>query len=91
LQDGEVCHGAWTAIPQDDPSATAMSADWDSVYGQGFFQANVFGSKVFARATLTGTRGTTLNVQMYDPSPGKVEAVIGVAADNKGNIYKLTF
>jgi hypothetical protein len=91
LKDGEDCRGQWARVPQDDPSAAAMSADWDSVYGAGFFQANVLGNAAFARATLTGTRGTTLNVQFYLGTPGAMATAVGVAADNHGDIFKLTF
>ena len=91
LQDGEVCSGGWAAIPQDDATAGSMSADWDRVYGAGFFVANVLGKPVFARATLTGTKGTTLQVQFYDPTPGQFANVEGVARDNSGNVFKLTF
>ena len=91
LKDGEDCRGHWAAVPQDDPSAAAMSAVWDSVYGQGFFQANVLGNMAFARATLTGTRGTTLNIQYYLRNPAAMTTAVGVAADNHGDIFKLTF
>ena len=68
-----------------------MAADWDRVYGAGFFVANVLGKPVFARAVLTGPNGALLNVQLYDPKPGNVSAVVGVARDSSGNVYKLTF
>ena len=90
LPDGEKCAGNWSAISPDDPNARQMSAAWDSVYGAGFFVAHVLGSPVFASAVLTGNRGTTLNVQLYDPKPGEITAVEGVAKDNNGNLFKLT-
>ena len=90
LPDGEKCAGRWSVISPDDPNAGQMSAAWDSVYGAGFFVAHVLGSRVFARAVLTGNKGTTLNVQLYDPKPGDVSAVEGVAKDNSGNLFKLT-
>jgi hypothetical protein len=90
LPDGEVCKGAWSAIAQGDPSAQRFSAQWDAVYGSGFFVANVLGNPVFAGAILTGNKGTTLNVQFYDPVPGQVNAVKGIAVDNQGNLFKLT-
>jgi hypothetical protein len=90
LPDGEKCKGDWSAISPSDPNARQMSAVWDSVYGSGFFVAHVLGSRVFAAAVLKGNKGTTLNVQIYDPRPGNVSAVIGVATDNNGNQFKLT-
>jgi hypothetical protein len=91
LEDGEVCHGSWGAVRQDDPLSGQMSGEWDRVYGQGFFTANVLGNPVFARGVLTGTKGTTLNIEFYDPTPGQIANVKGIAKDNKGNIFKLTF
>jgi hypothetical protein len=91
LPDGEVCSGSWAAVGQNGPSPAQMSADWDQVFGQGFFVANVLGAPVRARAVLTGTKGTTLNVDFYDSHPGQIEGVIGVARDNTGNLFKLTF
>jgi hypothetical protein len=90
LPDGETCKGDWSAVAPTDPNARQMSAAWDSVYGSGYFVANVLGSRVFASAVLKGDRGTTLNVQFYDPKPGNASAVIGVATDNNGNQFKLT-
>lgn len=90
LPDGEKCTGKWNVIAPNDPNARQMSAAWDSVYGAGFFVAHVLGSRVFASAVLTGNKGTTLNVQVYDPQPGNVSAAIGVAKDNSGNLFKLT-
>src|ERR1700679_3702524 len=91
LQDGEACSGSWAPVRQDDPSAGSMSGACDSVYGAGFFVGNVLGNPVFARAVLTGTKGTILNVEFYDPTPGVVASVKGIAKDNKGNVFKLPF
>lgn len=48
------------------------------------------------QTTLTGSKGTTLNLEMYrSDSHGKDESVPGpiraVAKDSAGNIYKVTF
>ena len=91
LQNGEVCSGSWAPVRQDDPSAGSMSGEWDSVYGSGFFVGNVLGNRAFMRAVLTGTKGTILNVELYEPTPGVFANVKGVAKDNKGNVFKLTF
>jgi hypothetical protein len=91
LPDGEVCSGSWAAVGRNDPSPTKMSADWDQVLGQGYFVANVLGAPVRARAVLTGPKGTTLDVEFYDPRPGHIEAVVGVARDNAGDLFQLAF
>jgi hypothetical protein len=91
LQNGEVCSGSWSAVSQHDPTAGDLSADWDSVYGPGFFVANVLGSRAFARGVLSSTKGTRLNVELYDPIPGDIESVEGIAKDTEGNVFKVTF
>jgi hypothetical protein len=68
-----------------------LPVTWDRVYGEGFFVANILGNPVFARAVLAGTKGTILNVEFYAPTPGQMTNVKGVAVDNDGNIFKLTF
>ena len=87
LQNGEVCNGNWASLPKDDPSANRMSAQWDAVYGQGFFVAHILGSGFLGRGLVTGPQGTTLNVETFTPTP---EDFKGVAQDNKGNLYKMT-
>ena len=103
--DGEVCTGRWTMVPRPQttqaantasaPATTSMSSVWDTVYGQGFYVSHVLAAKLYARAVLTGDRGTTLNVEMYRPERGRerdgLDAIKGVARDNKDNIYKLVF
>ena len=104
LANGEVCKGRWATVPRpatstDAATATAapannLSAEWDTVYGTGFYVAHVLGARLYARAVLTGNRGTTLNVELYKPD--LVEntapaAIKGVAKDDKGNIYKVAF
>lgn len=105
LADGEVCKGRWATVPRPNTpsdataasavSANNLSAEWDTVYGTGFYVAHVLGARLYARAALTGTRGTTLNVEMYKPDNmvenTSVGAIKGVAKDDKGNIYKVAF
>jgi hypothetical protein len=91
LPSGEICKGTWGLLRQDDPTANKMSAQWDVVYGPGFFVANVLGNSQFARASLTGNQGTTLAVEFYKPGQGNVTSIKGIAQDNKGNLFKLTF
>jgi hypothetical protein len=104
LGDGEVCKGGWAKVPRPKTSneatpATAvsannLSAEWDTVYGTGFYVAHVLGARLYARAVLTGNQGTILNVELYKPdnvennTPASIK---GVATDNKGNIYKVAF
>jgi len=104
LANGEVCKGRWATVPRpttstDAAAATAvpannLSAEWDTVYGTGFYVAHVLGARLYARAPLTGNRGTALNVELYKSDQVEnttVGAIKGVAKDDKGNIYKVAF
>jgi hypothetical protein len=100
LDNGEVCKGPWAFVSATPPatSATArtvaaapidMAADWDSVYGTGYFAAHVLGNKLYARATLTGTKGTVLHVEFSNENNTRGNTK-GVAADEKGNVFKVS-
>ena len=49
-------------------AAKELSAAWDIVYGSGFYLAHVLGTPI-NRATLTGSKGTTLQVEYGDVLP----------------------
>jgi hypothetical protein len=100
LAGGEVCKGAWGLVsraPTDAgtvPAAAASSVDWpkvwDAVYGSGYYNANVLGTPLHVRSTLTGSNGTVLDVELYRRDvPGQLTEIHGVAQDNRGNIYKV--
>ncbi len=104
LGDGEVCKGRWAQVPRPKTSdattpATAvpannLAAEWDTVYGTGFYVAHVLGARLYARSVVTGNRGTVLNVELYKPNSVEnttTAAIKGVAKDNKDNIYKVAF
>jgi hypothetical protein len=104
LRDGEIGKGRWEEVPRPkisnhpitsiNSSAPNLSAEWDTVYGTGFYVAHVLGAKLYGRATVTGSRGTILNVEIYRPldqAENKAGTPKGVAKDNKDNIYKLVF
>ncbi len=104
LGGGEVCKGHWATVPRPSTSNAAttasaasadnLSAEWDTVYGTGFYVAHVLGARLYARAVLTGNRGTILNVELYKPDSAEntaVGAIKGVAKDDKGNVYKVAF
>jgi len=71
-----------------------MSAEWDAIYGPGFYVAHVLGARLYARAVLTGNQGTVLNVELYKPDTpenSNVSSIRGVAKDNRENVYKVAF
>jgi hypothetical protein len=108
LRNGELGQGRWSVVPRpnksSDPGSSAppssgdMAAEWDTVYGPGFYTAHVLGAKLHAKAAITGNQGTVLHVEMYKPdnAGGRAEEqsaanIKGVAKDDRGNIYKVAF
>ena len=83
LAKGEVCHGSWLDVAQGDPTARDMAAEWDLVYGKGFFLANVLGNITIAHAILTCPSDKTVHIEF--------NSVQGVAKDSNGNVYRLKF
>ncbi len=91
MTQGIVCSGAWKAVSQQDPSAKQMSAEWDEVYGSGYFVANVLGKRTFARSTPTCSDSGKLSLEFLVVQPGIPSSTIGVVSDDMGNVFKLTF
>jgi len=96
LDNGEVCKGSWAFVSKAPPGTSAtvatpidMAADWDSVYGAGYFTAHVLGTKLYARATLTGNMGTVLHTEFSNENNTRGNTK-GVAEDNKGNLFKVS-
>jgi hypothetical protein len=97
---GESFQGQWafvtpsfvsTKTPQD-PAAYLpqpnLAFAWDAVYGQGYFLAQVIGTRI-RQVVATGDHGTVIQVEcLY----GDFHAGFnGVAFDSKGNLYKVVF
>jgi len=103
LNTGEVLRGRWEQVQRPaKPSSGAasapsenMSAQWDLVYGQGFYTAHVLGARLYAKSELKGNQGTVLYAELYKPDKiqdqQNVASIKGVAKDDKGNIYKIAF
>ena len=99
LAGGEVCQGPWnfvsrTAAGQGDTSTSSpepsnMAADWDIVYGPGYYVAHVLGNKLYARATLTGNMGSIIHVELSNETNTRGNTK-GVAVDNHGNVFKVS-
>ena len=64
------------------PAVLGDTAQWDLVYGPGFFVGHVLGTSS-SRASLTRNQGTTLAVEFYKPGQGDVTSIKGIAQDNK--------
>lgn len=89
LQNGEVFKGTWHPVPQQamPVGSASLEQDWDFVYGTGFYRANILGTRLHARAALTGSAGSTGVVELYKASDDA--QAFGVARDSLGNIYKV--
>jgi hypothetical protein len=83
LGSGELCRGMWSNLPKEDPTSGELSAEWDLVYGKGYYLAEVRSSTGIARAVLDCTSGMTVNVQFSSTK--------GIAKDSHGDVFKLTF
>ena len=107
LADGQQFSGKWqaksaNALAKESSAGVvppfSLSAEWDAVYGPGFYAGHVLGAHLFARTTLTGNHGGSLQLEMIsEPVPTadiKNQApptISGVARDAAGNVYKVAF
>jgi hypothetical protein len=104
---GAVFTGHWEAVKRPEKSTDAplvapkdeeMAPIWDSIYGNGFYVAHVLGTRLYARASLKSKNGDSLNVEFYRSEESNkantaplAASIKGVAKDDKGNVYKITF
>ena len=100
LANGEVCQGPWAFVSKTIPDNTShssaaspvprdLAADWDLVYGPGFYIAHVVGNRLYARAMLTGNAGTIMYVELSNESNTRGNTK-GVAQDEHGNVFKVS-
>jgi len=94
--NAEVCQGSLRTLGQHEPDARSMEADWDRVYGQGFFLATLLG-KDRGHATLTGIGGACMRIELFNPRHEDLlntillDDVEGVARDEQGNLFEVSF
>jgi hypothetical protein len=91
LGKGESCEGSWLVIVPEDPTSRDMAAEWDLVYGKGYFLANVQGKAGIAHATLTCPKATDAPKEKPMTVNAEFDSKKGVAKDSNGNVFKLTF
>jgi hypothetical protein len=100
LKLDEKSHG-WTVAfannktpgtPESYPPQPNLAFAWDAVYGQGYYVANILGSKNVGQGLYTGPDGTVLQMEFLRYPPGHSSGIpSGVAVDNQGNIYKMAW
>jgi hypothetical protein len=79
--------------PESYPPQPNLAFAWDAVYGQGYYVANILGSKSIGQGVYMGDKGGILQMEFLryqsdNPPPGIKS---GVAIDNQGNIYKMAY
>jgi hypothetical protein len=99
LATGEVCQGPWAFVSTTtagkgdtntgSPEPSNLAADWDLVYGPGYYVAHVVGNKLYARATLAGNMGTIIHVELTNETNTRGNTK-GAAVDNHGNVFKVS-
>jgi len=97
VDNGEVCRGPWVFFSKaaaegrdaSSPPAGNLAADWDAVYGAGYYVAHVLGNKLYARATLSCNKGTTIRTELSNEHNEHGQTK-GVAEDNNGNVFKVS-
>lgn len=87
LPTGETCEGPWKLIPRGQVD-NELSSIWDSIYGAGYYVANVLGSTWHGTAIITGSKGTIFHLEFYRDTV-KGSPLLGVAKDDSGNVYKV--
>lgn len=88
LPTGETFKGPWRPILPGQVDNN-LSTTWDSIYGTGFYVANVLGSRQHATAVISGTRGMVYHLELFKNS-AKSSPLLGIATDTNGNTYKVT-
>ena len=95
LPTGQSCEGTWSRMtPADNamidtsqPSEAVVAADWDRVYGKGYYLANVKG-KERGISVVKDSKGSNIHLDFFY---GKLTPSIkGVAKDSNGNLYVVT-
>jgi len=88
------CRGRWNAAARPKPaSANDMASVWDTVNGDGYYATQILGAKKCARGSGTCKQGTVLDAEVCLIENGKngKTTKVGVARDNKDNIYSIYF
>ena len=101
LNNGELFRVPMSMVGASGTSAQNLSAEWDSVFGTGYYNNRVLTAQFHLAGAATGSRGTVLRVELYKNEIRPVPAIKnddsaviemnGIAKDSNGNVYKLDF
>ena len=87
--EGEVFTATFAMNPE--PPDRSMAALWDRIYGGGYFEAKVLGSRQHFRVTLKGDQGHELQMEVHQPPGLDRSGVEGVAVGSGGRLYKVGY
>jgi hypothetical protein len=91
LPNGETFKGKGSIVPHTQNPLNPLSAQWDLVYGPGYYLAHVLGTDAYRVATLTGDKGSTIRIELTSLTDrGGAVSEVGVAVDDKGDVFKIT-
>jgi hypothetical protein len=91
LPNGESFKGRGSIVPHTQNPLNPLSAQWDLVYGAGYYVAHVLGTDGYRVATLTGDKGSTIRIEVTSLTDrGGAVSEVGVAVDDNGDVFKIT-
>ena len=82
------CAGPWS-LRSSQQQAFDLAADWDQVYGEGYYTAHVLGVREFVRTTLDCTVGSAVRAELSNENNARGNTW-GVAEDDHGNLFKVS-
>jgi hypothetical protein len=95
LGANEVCSGSWSvhsgeaAAKSGTQPLSDMAADWDAVYGSGYYNAQVLGAQLYSQSELACNAGGSIKVEFANPN-NTPHNTVGVGMDSHGNLFKIT-
>lgn len=91
LPNGENFKGQGSTVPHTQNPLNPLSAQWDLVYGPGYYLAHVLGTDAYRIGTLTGDKGSTIRIELTSLTDrGGAVSQVGVAVDDQGDVFKIT-
>jgi hypothetical protein len=88
LPGNTACTGSW-ALRGPQQQSFDLSADWDLIYGAGYYSAHVLGVREFVRTTLSCTGGGLIRTELSNENNHRGNTR-GVAEDDHGNVFKVS-
>jgi hypothetical protein len=96
LPTGKVASGTFALLAAADrqsaPPSEVLTAQWDTIFGKGYYTANILGAPQFGRGVLTDSSGDSITVEAAVTASNNGQGPpVGVALDKQGNLFKIAF